>query len=280
MILLIILVACKSRIISPRTAISAHAQDSIRPEWLAQQYQGAISIESRHIAQMADNYLLDLPLLQNPDSTYVFVLNARVPVELVLHSPDFYPELRRFIVIVPDWKFYNEVASTASKKGMCVEPETTNFYYDVDRTEENLKIDSIRLGGINNPTIDFMSPNVPEEAVAVYRKESYGSVCCPRDSMWDIADQDELFIRDFEVRNKFSVTKGRYVQVAGKEGEKNIYYTLPDLTMLQRLTFLLAKAEQWRLNRAGKQLSVGSKLFTPQLLLVTKTGFTKWNEAP
>jgi hypothetical protein len=278
--ILIILVACKSKTVQSQAAGSIKSQDTLQPAWLAKNYRQVISIEEKHVTQQAGNYLLDVPIAQNPDSTYVFLLNTKVPLQLLIQPDGFYPELREFIVIVPDWKFYSEIAEEASKKGMCIEPAASNFYYYIQREVDRVKIDSIRLCGLDNPTIDFADLGNPGNKLTVYRKESYGSVCCPRDPRWDSVEQDESFIRDFEARKKIKVTRGRYVEKVGKEGERNIYYTLPALTGEQRLEFLLERSMRWQLDKGDSGRASGPKLFTPQLLLMTNTGFNRWTEMP
>lgn len=279
LVLFLLVISCKSKAI--KQAIRPPDQlETVRPDWLAQKYDRVMNIEDRQVARLKGNYLLDLPLQFNADSIEVFYLSAKIPIELFKKSSAFYPELQKFILIVPDWKFYNEVSKTASKSGRCVEPETTNFYYYIRREEDIVKVDSVRLGGLENPVIDFAKPTVPENLLTVYWKESYGSVCCPRDPMWDIADQDSSFIRSFEERNKFRVTTGRYIQMQGKEGENSIYYTLPGLTTAQRLQFLLEKRAQWRLNSEAKKIPLSTNLFTPQLQEMITTGFNKLEEMP
>ncbi|WP_286858643.1 MULTISPECIES: hypothetical protein [Sphingobacterium] len=278
-VLLSLVVSCKSKAIKQKASF-LHQQEIARPDWLAEKYSQVTMIDDDHVAVLNGNYLVDMPLQFNTDSSYVFYLNAKIPVELFKESLGFYPELKQFILIVPDWKFYAEVSKTTSKEGMCVELETTNFYYYIRREEDNVKVDSTRLGVLENPALDFDKSVVPDDMLTVYRKESYGSVCCPRDPMWDIADQDSCFVRGFEERNKFKVTMGRYIQMQGKEGENSIYYTLPGLTPLQRLQFLLEKRVQWRLNREDKKMPLSPQLFTPQLHQMITTGFNKFEEMP
>lgn len=278
-VLLLFVVSCKTKAIK-QAIRPPDPQETVRPDWLAQKYDRVMNIEDRQVARLEGNYLLDLPLQFKRDSIAVFYLSAKIPIEFFKKSSEFYPELQEFILIVPDWKFYSEVSKMASKNGMCVEPETTNYYFYIRREEDNVKVDSVRLGGFENPVIDFAKPTVPESLLTVYWKESYGSVCCPRDPMWDIADQDSSFIRSFEERNKFKVTAGRYIQKQGKEGENSIYYTLPGLTTAQRLQFLLEKHAQWRLNSEAKKMPHSTKLFTPQLQEMITTGFNKHEEMP
>ncbi|MDF2516017.1 MAG: hypothetical protein K0R59_1313 [Sphingobacterium sp.] len=278
-VLFLLIVSCKSKAIKQAVSVADQRQ-MVRPDWLAQKYSQVTMIDNDHVAVLNGNYLVDIPLQFNTDSSYVFYLNAKIPVGLFKESLGFYPELKQFILIVPDWKFYAEVSKMAAKKGMCVEPETTNFYYYIRREEDHVKVDSARLGGLENPLLDFNRSVVPNDMLAVYRKESYGSVCCPRDPMWDIAGQDSSFVRGFEERNKFKVTTGRYIQMQGKEGENSIYYTLPGLTTLQRLQFLLEKRVQWSLNRAAKKMPPSPKLFTPQLYQLITIGFNRFEKMP
>ncbi len=274
-----LIVSCKSKAVKQAVSV-ADQQQTVRPDWLAQKYSQVTMIDNDHVAVLNGNYLVDIPLQFNTDSSYVFYLNAKIPVGLFKESLGFYPELKQFILIVPDWKFYAEVSKMSAKKGMCVEPETTNLYYYIRREEDSVKVDSARLGGPENPWLDFGRAVVPEDMLVVYRKESYGSVCCPRDPMWDIADQDSSFVRGFEEKNKFKVTTGRYIQMQGKEGENSIYYTLPGLTTLQRLQFLLEKRAQWSLNRAAKKMLPSPKLFTPQLYQMITMGFNRFEKMP
>ncbi|HAE67749.1 MAG TPA: hypothetical protein DCG77_11200 [Sphingobacterium sp.] len=237
-------------------------------------------IDNDFVTQKDGNYLVDLPLQIVPDSTYVFFLSTKIPVELLKKSNEFYPDLQHFVLIVPDWKFYGEVAEEASKNGMCIEPATTNFYYSIKREDGMVKVDSLRLSGLDNPRLDFVKPISAKGMLTIYRRDSYGSVCCPRDPKWDNADKDELFLRDFEHRSHLKVTKGRYVQMEGKEGEKSIYYTLPGLSSAQRLEFLANKYAQWIANKDTGTRTIIPQLFAPQIIPMVTEGFNKMKELP
>ncbi|MGN7786083.1 hypothetical protein ACTJIJ_16250 [Niabella sp. 22666] len=242
--------------------------------WLKDQYNNVVEIETKHVTRLGENILIDIPLTEHPDSSYTFVLNAAVPVAELVKIGGFYPALREFTVIVPDWEFYEKVAADATKNGITLEPATTNLYYHILREEDNVKVDSIRISGDGHPKIELQKPVVPKDMLVVYRTESYGSVCCPKDPHWAIVDEDPAFIKAFEQRNHVQISD-TYRQNNGKEGEHTIFYTLPRLTTEQRLNFILEKRSQWIVNKATKDITFQPQVFTPQLVPVVKTGFTK-----
>ncbi|MDR0262628.1 MAG: hypothetical protein LBJ04_05320 [Sphingobacterium sp.] len=264
--------SCKSKITAQQPSTPIALVDTVKPDWYRENYGQVVMIDDNLVVKKNGSYLIDLPLRIVPDSTYVFFLSARIPVELFKKSNEFYPDLQHFVLIVPDWKFYDEIAKEASKQGMCIEPATTNFYYSIKREDGVVRVDSIRRSGDDNPGFDFVKPASPKNMLTVYRKESYGSVCCPRDPKWDMVDKDDSFLFGFEQTNHLKVTRGRYVQMEGKEGEKSIYYTLPGLQPTQRLEFLAAKYAQTK--------PLIPQLFAPQMVLFVSEGFNKMKELP
>jgi hypothetical protein len=272
--------SCKSKIAARQSIPPYSLADTVKPDWYREYYGRVVMIDNDFVTQKDGNYLVDLPLQIVPDSTYVFFLSTKIPVELLKKSNEFYPDLQHFVLIVPDWKFYGEVAEEASKNGMCIEPATTNFYYSIKREDGMVKVDSLRLSGLDNPRLDFVKPISAKGMLTIYRRDSYGSVCCPRDPKWDNADKDELFLRDFEHRSHLKVTKGRYVQMEGKEGEKSIYYTLPGLSSAQRLEFLANKYAQWISNKDTGTRTIIPQLFAPQIIPMVTEGFNKMKELP
>ncbi|WP_293888198.1 MULTISPECIES: hypothetical protein [unclassified Sphingobacterium] len=282
--------SCKSKITgqqslikpspTPHSLADTTRSDEVNPDWYREYFRQVVMIDNGFVTQKKGSYLIDLPLQILPDSTYIFFLNARIPVELFKRANEFYPDLQQFVLIVPDWAFYDQIAEQASKQGMCIEPTTTNFYYLINRQDGVVRVDSIRRSGDDNPGFDFFKPVSPKNMLTVYRKESYGSVCCPRDPKWDSADEDESFLRDFEKRNYLNVTRGRYVQMEGKEGEKSIYYTLPELSSVQRLDFLANKYAQWTGAKDNHETPILSQLFAPQIVPMVTEGFNKMKELP
>ena len=243
-------------------------------DWLKKSYSSVVDIEDRYVSNSAQNFLIDIPLKEDADSSYVFFLNAHIPVDLLLQSKTFYPGVKEFIMMVPDWEFYQKVAEEATANGMTIEPATTNIYYRVKRTEDGVNIDSIRISGNGHPQINFVTPKIANDLLVVYREESYGSRCCPEDPMWAIAGMDIPFVKEFERSNRLKVT-GTYKQMNGKEGEHTVYYTLPKLASQQRLNFILAKRSQWVLGKQAKDVSHQGQIFTPKLIPFVKAGFNK-----
>jgi hypothetical protein len=272
--------SCKSKIAAHQSFPPYSLADTMKPDWYREYYGQVVMIDNDFVTQKNGSYLVDIPLQIVPDSTYVFFLSTRIPLELLKRSNEFYPDIQHFVLIVPDWKYYDEVAKEASKNGMCIEPATTNFYYSIKREDGVVKVDSIRLSGEDNARFDFVKPISPKGMLTVYRRESYGSVCCPRDPKWDNVEEDELFLRDFEHRSHLKVTTGRYVQMEGKEGEKSIYYTLPGLSSAQRLEFLADQYAHWIVNKDRKASPSMPQLFAPQIVPMVTEGFNKMKELP
>ena len=243
-------------------------------DWLKKNYSNVLDINDSQVSKSAQNFLIDLPLKEDADSSYVFFLNAGIPVDLLLHSKSFYPGIKDFIMMVPDWEFYQKVAEDATANGMTIEPATTNIYYRVKRTEDSVHIDSIRISGNGHPQINFITPKIGDDLLVVYREESYGSRCCPADPIWAIAGMDIPFVKEFEKSNKLKVT-GTFKQMNGKEGEHTVYYTLPNLTSQQRLDFILAKRSQWVIDKKAKDAPHEGQIYTPKLIPFIKAGFNK-----
>ncbi|QJB42407.1 hypothetical protein HF324_32985 [Chitinophaga oryzae] len=256
-----------------QTPPPAAAADS---SWLQKSYDHVVEIERKHVAEAGGNWLVDLPLVESPDSHYVFFMEARIPAALFTRSSAFYPAIKEFTLIVPDWQFYDEITEQATRKGMCIEPATTNIYYHIRRVDTMVKVDSIHISG-EQPVVTFQQPKVPAGNMVVYRSESYGSACCPKDPMWELAKEDAAVIRSFEQQHKVSV-KGTYRQQQGKEGEHTDYYTLPDLTPNQRLDFILMKRSQWIVNKEKKKITFSPQVFTPWLEPFIKEGFREMRE--
>ena len=248
--------------------------DQKKADWLQKNYSNVVEISDNQVAESAQNILIDIPLKEDADSNHVFVLSAHLPAHRLVNSTSFYPGLKQFLMIVPDWEFYDKVSSDATKNGITLEPATTNIYYRVKRTEHEVNIDSIRISGDGHPQLHFAAPKIGTDSLVVYREESYGSVCCPKDPKWAIADQDLPFIKTFEKTNKVSL-KGTFQQRNGKEGEHTVYYSLPNLTSKQRLDFILAKRSQWVLPEELKDLRHEPQIFTPQFIPIVKDGFNK-----
>lgn len=245
------------------------------PGWMKLAYKNVVMIADKDVAGSAGNYLIDIPLEANEDTTYAFFLGAHIPVEYFKTNNGFYPSIKAFILIVPDWDFYKKISEDASRKGMCIEPATTNYYYHIVRNADKIKVDSVRISGDEGIAgVNYIHPEVPKNTLATYRIESYGSICCPKDPNWVLAEEDISFIKNYE-KEKGILIKGTYRQNNGKEGEHSNYYTLEGLTTQQRLDFMLAKRSQWIVNKATKMMVFKKQLFTPQLVPLVTAGFTK-----
>ncbi|WP_322545212.1 hypothetical protein [Elizabethkingia miricola] len=244
------------------------------PQWLAKTYKHVIMIEDEHMVKLGENYLVDIPIQEKPDSVYAFFLNADIPIERLKKPSNFYPSINEFILIVPDWKYYKIIAEEASKQGILIEPLVTNNYYHITRNGGEIKTDSTHISGNGHPYISYTEPEIPKGMLQVYYTDSYGSVCCPRDPKWDNKQDDASFIKEFEKNKKLKITD-TYRQNNGKEGEHAIYYTLSGLTSLQRLSFILEKKSQGIKNKEKKDIVFAPQIFTPHFVKIEKEGFRK-----
>ncbi|OPB88025.1 hypothetical protein BAS06_12630 [Elizabethkingia miricola] len=258
---------CKQMPVQSATALPS-------PQWLAKTYKHVIMIEDEHMVKLGENYLIDIPIQEKPDSTYVFFLNAGIPVEQLKKPSSFYPFINEFILIVPDRKYYKIIAEEASKQGIQIEPLVTNNYYHIIRNGGEVKTDSTHISGNGHPHISYTEPEVPKGMLQVYYTDSYGSVCCPRDPKWDTKQDDASFIKEFEKNKKVKIAD-TYQQNNGKEGEHAIYYTLSGLTSLQRLDFILEKQYQRTVNKEAKDIQFSGRIFTPYSVKIEKEGFRK-----
>ncbi len=250
------------------------ATGSPPPNWLGKSYKNVIMIEDEHMVKLGENYLVDIPVQEKPDSVYVFFLNADIPVERLKKPNSFYPFINEFILIVPDRKYYKIIAEEASKQGIIIEPLVTNNYYHITRNGGEVKTDSTHISGNGHPQIIYAEPEVPKDMLQVYYTDSYGSVCCPRDPKWDSKQDDASFIKEYEQNKKVKIGD-TYSQNNGKEGEHSIYYTLSGLTSLQRLNFILEKDYQRIVNKETKDIQFSARIFTPHFVKIEKDGFRK-----
>ena len=86
--------------------------------------------------------------------------------------------------------------------------------------------------------INFKNPELKENEVKYFFKEYYGSTCCPEDSSWKYEKERNEMRNNFNEKYNVNVYKNFYRQIMGKEGEHCDYYTLSDLTSVQKIEFL------------------------------------------
>lgn len=252
------------------TQISANKP---RPDWLKSVYYNAVMIEERHCSMLDDTYLIDLPIHFHPDSAVIFFVSAKLPIEFFRNINEFYPELTTFTVVIPDHDFYDKIAKDANKQGLTLEPVTTNYYYHITRQEDKVIVDQYHLSG-EQPKLNYVTPKISKNNLVVYRTESYGSICCPKDGKRILEKDDENFVRNYEMLHGVNIV-GSYRQINGKEGEHSNYYTLQKLGISERLAFLVAKNKQWQYD--GKTLIplVGQHIITPEIVPLVTEGIRK-----
>ncbi len=246
-----------------------------RPDWLQEEYNDAVMIEPFNSVEQDGFFLIDQPIDFAEGITPTFFLTTMIPLELFKNSEAFYPELKEFVLVVPDWDYYQKTTGDAHDNGITLEPITSNYYYRFVRTEDSVKVDDYYIQGEGQPVLNYKIPAVSKiENLIVYREEQYGSVCCPRDEKHSLAEQDSAFITSYETKNHVSI-EGTYRQTNGKEGEHINYYTLQGISSAKRLAFLLAKNKQWQLDGQGVFNPDEKRVITPKVVAQVNEGRMK-----
>ena len=68
--------------------------------------------------------------------------------------------------------------------------------------KNSIQTDSIRISGDGHPQINYAVPKIGRDLLVVYREESYGSLCCPKDPMWAIPNR--IFLLSRNLRKQIS----------------------------------------------------------------------------
>ena len=114
--------------------------------------------------------------------------------------------------------------------------------YLITEGNGSLKIDTTFSGKIDtviSKYIDFPTeePVLANDSLKVYYTESYGSVCCPRDSIWNIVGLLNNYDKTF--REKYHTNTGKVYSFArGEEGEHALFYSLSSLSGQQKIEYI------------------------------------------
>ena len=83
--------------------------------------------------------MTELRLQKNAGKSYVFYLNEKVLLDLFTGNSGFYRSIEEVVLIVPDWKYYNDLEkSSRANVIVCADPITTNLYYDLILSWKNV----------------------------------------------------------------------------------------------------------------------------------------------
>ncbi len=242
-----------------------------RPDWLGSEFNEVMMIDDENTAEQDGFYLINQPLPFSKDVVPVFFISAHIPLDLFKNPDGFFPELDNFILIIPDWELYSKVTADAQKNGIVLEPATSNFYYRFSRVDGKTEIDDYYISGDEHPQFGYKDTARPKGTLTVYRKEQYGSVCCPRDEKHILSAQNAAFINMYEKQNRVKID-GTFRETKGKEGEHIDYYTLSGLTANERLAFLLAKNKQWQIGGKGVFDPKEKRIICPTVMPMVKEG--------
>ena len=200
--------------------------------------KNVININNNDVISNGNIFLIDIPIPVT-DSVITILNNSNIPNKLFFDRTTFMPLQKEILLIAPDKEYYKAVASQHNV--YCAEPITTNKYYRIKRNNNVFTVDSTTIQGVQ-PDLKFKDTKPKNNSIIYYFKDSYGSACCPRDPRRDL--QEQLASPTSPNLKKFkerwgSKDLGIHNVVTGKEGEHEVYYTLPGFTLTEKLDFII-----------------------------------------
>lgn len=227
-------------------------------------FSNVLLIQKKDVVKNIDDYLIDVVINFDLKKSSVIFNDSGLSKDFITNRLF---EHKSIIVIIPDWKFYEEITEEATRMGGCIEPATTNIFYQRKYIENESKTDSIRISG-NQPKLVFNKSikNVKfNDNIVFYHTESFGSTCCPKDPKWKIKQRLDEFITSFERENNIKLGD-MYKKITGKEGEHILYFTLSNLNTKQKLLFL-QEIRYWKYtDQKLKDIKFDPQIFTPNTI--------------
>jgi len=233
------------------------------PQKISDKYfENVVEITDKNVVTNGSDFLFDVAIPEDSKTQVLFV-SAKVQQKLL---SGIYPEFQRIIVISPNWNYYDKLSKEKLPEGViCAEPMASSVIYEFKRDNGKTSIDSLVLMGSFPEMKIVPPPKIKANEIVVYYTESFGSSCCPKDLQLENAPTRQEFIANFEKENKISVVD-TYVQITGKEGEANYYYTLNKLSNELKLRFILERNYYRIINRHLKDIIKYPRIFTPSIM--------------
>jgi len=221
-------------------------------------------LDKEHIVANEGYYLVDIIKTPKFDKLPVLFNDTRRSTQffadsLLVHRP--------FILITPNWKFYDALVEEATKNGMTMEPPSSNIYYQRSYSKKEVKVDSVIITG-DQPRLVFNPSKEALEAdgnIIYYHSEHYGSSCCPKDPYRETIGDLEANIAAFETKIGTKI-EGTYKKITGKEGEHILYFTLSNLSKEQKLAFLKEVPYALFKNSSRTNTVASPQLFFPKAI--------------
>ncbi|WP_304067321.1 hypothetical protein [Pedobacter glucosidilyticus] len=205
-------------------------------------FNNVILINNTDVSTDGFHFLIDIPIKPQKEAIVIFNDDHRIPAKLFFSRNSFLCGQNEFILITPDWEYYNNVKETERKNsGLKLHPYRQNKVYHIQRNNTKIQIDSssIRIDDSKNSIkINFKNPDLKENEIKYFFQECYGSKCCPEDPSWKLEKERNEIKNNFNEKHNVNVYKNVYTQIKGKEGEHCDYYTLSDLTNEQKIQFI------------------------------------------
>ncbi|GEP51554.1 hypothetical protein FNO01nite_22260 [Flavobacterium noncentrifugens] len=230
-------------------------------------FEKAIAIDKENTAHFGKDFLVDVVVPENIVKISFLNNNPELPNAVLCNSRDFFSHIKEFFVISRDWDYYRKISESNNKEPeRHLRPIIRFKYFHVKRNADNVaKIDSFAID-YKQPELKLIKPEYYySKQIKVFHTENYGSICCPRDLLWDNNPGIAEFVVAFE-KEKNANAKPYYSKGFGKEGEIAFYFPLEHLTLKQKLEFIVERLASTVINQERKDyIATDPRVFTPNL---------------
>lgn len=214
------------------------------PFFTSAQYK--IRVSKINLFSHGNDYLIDVPL-KNPVSSLLLIDNDTLMHRFLSlkQRPDFNDFVDTMIIVTNKRAHYIAKRNVYIFTGFHNDFEADTFYNANSHNFRNFK-------SLLKPT------RIPEDSILVYYSESFGGF--PQ----HIGDQASLnkLVKDFEEKHNVKLKK-YYTQSFGDEGEHAVYFTLQNLTGIQKLEFISSRRKQLISENEFLEYDMTSHFYTP-----------------
>lgn len=97
-------------------------------------FNNVILIKSTDVSTNGFHFLVDIPIKPQKEPIIIFNDDFRIPAKLFFSRSSFLSEQNEFILITPDWEYYNNIEETERKNpGLKLHPYRQNKVYHIQK---------------------------------------------------------------------------------------------------------------------------------------------------
>lgn len=225
-------------------------------------FKNVIKMDSGNTSQIGNCFLIDFPIGQTSDFLILFN-NSHIPNNFFFNSSTFKINSKEFILISPDFEYYNAVANNIKGTNIiCAEPATSNKLYKIKRENSKLIIDSITVKGNKQPIVYFKNQQkIKNDSVLSYFAEKIKLSFLPKYTGRSLKLNQEEFVKKFEKDNNLKIEKTFSQHI--KKDEYIYFYTLYNLNLINKLEFILEKSYDLMPDKHSKKITPPKGIYYP-----------------